>query len=179
MEQAGTEITSRRRLNALLRVAYIGALIALAWFASRLSMARSANHPAATAAVIIAAGLVLAAITIYAPPRHYSSRSWKFRWLVPLLVAAGLGPGYGWFMGYEQRQPGRELYDYCAYGSVSQAQLQGCMEHVTLSHIDELETPAARFARAATGECGIGSGPYCQGSVDAHDLLDQMPPPGQ
>lgn len=37
--------------------------------------------------------------------------------------------------------------EYCAYGSVSQAQEDGCVEHVTADEIDALDTPAARYAR--------------------------------
>jgi len=179
VEQAASEITLRRWPAVALRFAYIVGLIALAWFGGHPSMNLTANHPATTATVLVGVGLVLAAVTVHAPPRHYVSGGWKPRWLVPFLVAGGIGPGYGWIMGHEQRQPGRMLYDYCAYGSVSHAQLDGCMEHVKLSHIDQLDTPAARFARGATDVCGAGSGPYCQGSAEAGDLLDQMPPPGQ
>jgi hypothetical protein len=134
VEHAASEITPRRWPAVALRFAYIVGLIALAWFGGHASMNLTANHPATTATVLVGVGLVLAAVTVYAPPRHYVSGGWKPRWLVPFLVAAGISPGYGWIMGHEQRQPGRMLYDYCAYGSVSQPQLDGCMEHVTLSH---------------------------------------------
>lgn len=38
--------------------------------------------------------------------------------------------------------------DYCAYGAVSEAQLQGCMDHVTAQDVDALDTNAARYVRA-------------------------------
>jgi len=43
--------------------------------------------------------------------------------------------------------------DYCRYGAVSMAQLQGCLDHVTAKQIDRLSTNAARYSRGKLGEC--------------------------
>lgn len=50
---------------------------------------------------------------------------------------------------------------YCAYGAVSEAQLEGCIDHVTSSEVSELNTNAAKFARGSTDRCLSDSGPYC------------------
>jgi hypothetical protein len=42
---------------------------------------------------------------------------------------------------------GRSIVDYCSYGAVSSAQLEGCLTHTTVNEISELGTNAARRAR--------------------------------
>jgi hypothetical protein len=54
-----------------------------------------------------------------------------------------------------------ELGYYCRYGAASRAELDACMKRVDTEEIAELDTPAARFARGETSDCGPGSGPYC------------------
>ena len=51
---------------------------------------------------------------------------------------------------------------YCGYGSVSQAQLDGCESHVTSDQVDSYQTNAGRFARGELGQCLADSGPYCK-----------------
>jgi hypothetical protein len=47
---------------------------------------------------------------------------------------------------------------YCAYGAVSEAQLDGCNSHVTADQINALDTNAARYAKATLSECLADSG---------------------
>lgn len=35
---------------------------------------------------------------------------------------------------------------YCSYGAVSDAQYQGCVDHVTVDDVRSRDTPAARYA---------------------------------
>ncbi len=50
---------------------------------------------------------------------------------------------------------------YCLYGAKSQAQLDGCMSHVTNDDINNLDTQAARFGRGDTSNCLADAGPFC------------------
>jgi hypothetical protein len=54
------------------------------------------------------------------------------------------------------------LRAYCLYGSRSQAQLDGCMSHVTTDDINRRDTQAARFARGDTSDCLEDAGPFCE-----------------
>lgn len=63
----------------------------------------------------------------------------------------------------------RLRWDYCSYGSVSEAQRQGCEERVDVSAIRRLDTSAARFARGELNDCLADSGPFCQTAVGARD----------
>jgi hypothetical protein len=38
---------------------------------------------------------------------------------------------------------------------------QKCLGAVDSEETDELDTPAARFARGEAADCGRGSGPFC------------------
>jgi hypothetical protein len=67
--------------------------------------------------------------------------------------------GIGYIAGLDARD--HELGYYCRYGAASQAELDACMKRINTDEIDELDTPAARFARGETHECGRGSGPFC------------------
>ncbi len=49
-----------------------------------------------------------------------------------------------------------EVQTYCAYGARSQAQLDGCLEHVTLEYIATSNTRAARCARGSERACRGG-----------------------
>jgi hypothetical protein len=57
---------------------------------------------------------------------------------------------------------GDEVSDYCAYGAVSQAQLDGCVDHVGTDDIDRLDTNAARYARGELDKCLADAGPFCE-----------------
>jgi hypothetical protein len=52
------------------------------------------------------------------------------------------------------------MWRYCSYGAVSEAQLQGCADHVTPSYVRSHKTEAARYARGEIDSC-TGGGPYC------------------
>ncbi len=70
------------------------------------------------------------------------------------------------------REPGRNdrlVWDYCSYGSVSEAQRRGCEERVDPSTIRRLDTSAARFARGELQACLADSGPFCPAAVGARD----------
>jgi hypothetical protein len=67
--------------------------------------------------------------------------------------------GIGMVSGLDARD--HELGDYCRYGAASQAELDACMKRVDTHEIEELDTPAARFARGETNVCGPSSGRYC------------------
>ena len=54
------------------------------------------------------------------------------------------------------------IYRYCSYGSVSEAQLDGCVDHVKPGEILDLRTNAARFARYEITRCLYDAGPFCK-----------------
>lgn len=51
---------------------------------------------------------------------------------------------------------------YCTYGSVSRAQLDGCVSHVTESEVRSYTTNAANYARGES-TCYADAGPFCEG----------------
>ena len=59
--------------------------------------------------------------------------------------------------------PAAYVEDYCAYGAVSQAQLDGCIDHVTPQTVDDYDTNAAEYARGELEECLGDAGPFCEG----------------
>lgn len=68
--------------------------------------------------------------------------------------------------------------DYCAYGSVSKAQLEGCKDHVTAAMVKSRDTAASDFAQGdSTAECGYDSGPFCEAVLDRRYLDEAEPPP--
>ncbi len=88
-------------------------------------------------------------------PRFRADRSW----VAPVVILAGFGV-YGFIDGKSARD--HYVLPYCMYGARSQAQLDGCMSHVTSEEINDLETQAARFARGDTSDCLSDSGPFCE-----------------
>jgi hypothetical protein len=50
---------------------------------------------------------------------------------------------------------------YCEYGSVSQEQLNGCIEHVSSGDVEGRDTNAARYARGEIDSCRSDAGPFC------------------
>jgi hypothetical protein len=62
----------------------------------------------------------------------------------------------------EQLKRFNELTDYCSYGSVSKAQLEGCKDHVTADVVDRYDTNAARYAKGQLDRCLGDAGPYCK-----------------
>jgi hypothetical protein len=57
---------------------------------------------------------------------------------------------------------GDVVHDYCAYGAVSEAQLEGCESHVSEATVDGYDTNAARYARGELSDCLADSGPFCE-----------------
>lgn len=57
---------------------------------------------------------------------------------------------------------GTSVARYCEYGAVSEAQLEGCEEHVTEAEVNALDTNAARYARGELAECRSDAGPFCR-----------------
>ena len=98
--------------------------------------------------------------------------------LVPFAVILYFGVFYGAYDGARQHEHG-VIADYCKYGAVSQAQLDGCRRHVSEQRIDSLDTSAARFARRDLEDCLADSGPYCLDALNWRLQMDQAPPPGQ
>lgn len=72
--------------------------------------------------------------------------------LAAAAIAAALAPGCG----------GTSVARYCEYGAVSQAQLDGCKDHVTEDEIDARYTNAARYARGELDVCRTDAGPFCE-----------------
>lgn len=75
----------------------------------------------------------------------------------------------GVISGGGARRVGRFLSDdapattaYCEYGALSEAQLQGCIDHVTVDDFDRLNTNAARYARGELDKCRRDAGPFCE-----------------
>jgi hypothetical protein len=54
-----------------------------------------------------------------------------------------------------------EVTDYCSYGAVSRAQLEGCESHVTTEIVESYDTNAARYAKGKLDECLADAGPFC------------------
>jgi hypothetical protein len=137
---------------------------------------------AGDAVVILAAVLTAGAAgtTWVLSQRHpvHRQRPPAFRFAIAATVVLG-------FLTYlfitELQASNRLVSDYCAYGSVSQAQLDGCKGHVTADDVRSRDTPAARFAQSDSSDdvCGAGSGPFCAHVLENRYLEDQQPPPGQ
>ena len=96
---------------------------------------------------------------------------------VGLTVCAGV-LAFGLYGTEMARSDARQVVkDYCAYGAVSRAQLDGCVSHVSLSDVQGRHTPAARFALGSVDEvsCGADSGPFCA-AVDERRVLEALEP---
>jgi hypothetical protein len=105
------------------------------------------HHPWRVTFVLAALGLVVACAWFIAGS-----------WAAPLLALLGAA-GFSLVSGWDARD--NYLTPYCSYGAKTQAELDSCLETVESEEIDALDTPAARFARGETTECGAGSGPFC------------------
>ena len=51
---------------------------------------------------------------------------------------------------------------YCEYGAVSDAQVNGCKDHVGGDQVDRLHTNAARYAHRDLKRCLADAGPFCR-----------------
>jgi hypothetical protein len=165
-----SEGKSGRRLPA--PIAVVGTLV-LAWalfhvsegFASRFDTA--GLFSLAISAAFLAAPLI-AGYVVVSWLRHLPvDRHWLAFTQLPMTrpsaaVALGVlvtGIVFGLVAGVRGHN---YVVDYCSYGAVSEAQLAGCIDHVTADQVSALDTPAARSARDELG-CGAGSGPFCAG----------------
>jgi hypothetical protein len=50
---------------------------------------------------------------------------------------------------------------YCVYGSVSEVQYDGCLQHVSLEEVLHRHTDAAEYAMGNRTTCGYDAGPGC------------------
>jgi hypothetical protein len=57
---------------------------------------------------------------------------------------------------------GNLVHDYCSYGAVSEAQLEGCVDHVTPEVVEGYDTNAGRYARRELDACLADAGPFCE-----------------
>src|SRR3954447_9458146 len=176
---------ARSAFDWLGRCVLYGAAVVGGWFLStRVVSPRAENYPAETAAVLIAAGGVVY-LVFQADKRRMRGREdateFMFASVSPLVAA--LSPAFiivavlcifGWVQGDQSRTS--YLGVYCKYGAVSRAQLNGCMKHVNSDDIDDLETPAARFARGELDECATDSGPFCGEAAAQKSYDDQRDP---
>jgi hypothetical protein len=51
---------------------------------------------------------------------------------------------------------------YCAYGAVSKAQLNGCIDHVSPGYVLRHHTNATRYATGQLNRCLADAGPFCR-----------------
>lgn len=61
--------------------------------------------------------------------------------------------------------------NYCAWGAVSEAQFQGCVNNVSLQQVRGLDSQAARFAVDREAVCGSAPGIYCKRVEAAYDEM--------
>jgi hypothetical protein len=71
------------------------------------------------------------------------------------------GPGHTQLTADPANVDARIVYDYCSYGAVSKAQLNGCLGHVTPQQIFRLRTHAAQFGFGKLDHCLADAGPFC------------------
>lgn len=147
----------------LLAIGFIALMFGLGFLGSGTQWVADRGGGAA-ATIGLAAFPVIIGATYYWQEKRQSRYTWedKSDWLKPCVYAAAPLAVLAIFMGMGWRSANMTVSDYCAYGSVSQAQLDGCRDHVTAQEVNDRDTPAARFARGAP-ECGEDSGPFCEG----------------
>ena len=99
--------------------------------------------------------------------------SWKW---APALAALAVFVALGTY--FVAHAPGRDLWveTYCAYGARSEAQFEGCVDHVTIENIAQSSSDAAICARDAPDECD-GAGPYWQPSLDQREADERLKEP--
>jgi len=91
------------------------------------------------------------------------------RWLIPCGIVLGFLMIVFW-SGHAQRDG--LVYDYCAYGAVSEAQLLGCINHADPEEIWKSDTNAARFGREVLSDCLADAGPLCADALE-YRLLEE------
>ena len=146
----------------------------LFWEVSRSFDHGTANAP--YAAFVLIAAIVGAGALVYRISEGPSGRDRGALFVAPFVVLLA-GAAFGAFGGLTDRSTGL-LRDYCEYGAVSSAELQGCLNHVSDAAIYRLQTDAAQFARGELTQCLADAGPYCaQRLIDMQnaDNQDQNP----
>ena len=139
---------------------------ALYWIGKGATMRQGMGGPVALilGATVVAVPFVVVYVIYSITRRRPLDRHWQrlrdlLRRRGPMTAALVLGLGLvsGIISGNGTHET---IVDYCAYGAVSAAQFDGCVDHVTLKDIDRLNTPAAMFSRHEIG-CGEDAGPFC------------------
>jgi hypothetical protein len=147
-----------RKVSAGLRNALaVAAWIVFLWTLGVAFHQVAANAPSAGVLVIVATAAV--GLVAYARLVRYlgdERQMWIAAPIALLLVALVIGA----YAGISERSAGK-LRKYCEYGAVSKAQLAGCLDHVTDSQINRLQTDAAQFARGQLWTCLSDAGPFC------------------
>jgi hypothetical protein len=172
-----------KRLGSVLQwgLAVVGGMVALVYghdsIIAPLAGGTEAADVAATTAAIGSA--VVAGAVAWVLYQRYDDRRRPplFRFCVGVAIVMTL---LSYMLVGERSRATRLVHDYCAYGSVSNAQLHGCETHVIANEVRNRDTPAARFAAGdSTAVCGPGSGPYCEQVLQWRYAEAQAPPPGQ
>jgi hypothetical protein len=81
------------------------------------------------------------------------------------VIAVGGAIAYGAIMLHPPREP--SVARYCEYGSRSEPQFAGCLNHVTVQRIKSLNTHAAQFAKGEIASCLADAGPICHDDLVA------------
>lgn len=132
-----------------------GASIVVGLIASESVRPFAENHPWRVA-LLLAAVAALAGLAFLA--QVVLSEAPNLLWIGPALLLLG-GGGWGLVEGWDARD--NYLTPYCEYGADTAAERDRCLETVHSDDIDELDTPAAEFARGETSECAAGAGRLC------------------
>lgn len=150
----------RGLLGTLAWTVLVAAVIGFGDLVFREFQRTAQNHPWGSAVLIaLAAFLALAIVAIV---------EWRAGASLMTPAAVSIVPGIAIFAlalagsiaGQTVRDSG-VLHSYCYYGAVSNAQITGCLDHVTSDQIDKLDTDAARFAKGELTSCLSDSGPFC------------------
>ncbi|MEA2192282.1 MAG: hypothetical protein QOI73_2403 [Solirubrobacteraceae bacterium] len=79
-----------------------------------------------------------------------------------LALIAVVAVGLLWYVAiFHPNHIGPSVRRYCEYGSMSEPQFAGCLEHVTSKRIESLHTHAAQFAKGELAQCLADAGPIC------------------
>lgn len=132
----------------------------------------AANAPwAAVVLVLVVAGASYLVFTYVEKQVKGERRSPVAVPLIGLLMALAFATA----LGIENRSGGM-LRDYCDYGAVSRAEVQGCLDHVTDAQIQRLNTDAARFAQGNLDTCLGDAGPYCANRAASRQAAENYDP---
>jgi hypothetical protein len=128
------------------------------------------NHPLLAVVVLAAAVLALGVAAARL------SRLKGHGHLIALLAVSAAFLGVSALSVWDARDAARRLVtDYCSYGATSNAQLDGCLSHISAGYVLRHHTRAARFATNFDADCGQRSGPFC-GQVVARRVAEAIEP---